>query len=290
MEIKDKKLLKTVLKIVLTALAFYIVFSKIELKEVYEVLKKSDLWILLCAFIAFNLSKITSSIRLNCYFKMIKVLLCEFDNLLLYYKGMFYNLFLPGGIGGDGYKIYLLNKNFKTSVKNLISATLLDRISGGVALVFFAGIFFLLSDFAKLSVMLDAFVISGIVILLPIFYLISKKFFKSYMPIFTKTLILGFVVQALQILCAYFIFKSLAQDAYLVEFMLLFLLSSLVAILPITIGGAGARELVFLYGLGYLKMDVTVGVAFALMFFIITALSSLFGAFLSNPFRNGRKL
>lgn len=64
----------------------------------------------------FNISKIISSIRLNRYFKDINLSLSQTYNLKLYYLGMFYNLFLPGGIGGDGYKIYIikniLNKKF----------------------------------------------------------------------------------------------------------------------------------------------------------------------------------
>jgi len=37
---------------------------------------------------------------------------------------MFYNLFLPGGIGGDGYKIYLLNKLSNKSIKSLTTVTI----------------------------------------------------------------------------------------------------------------------------------------------------------------------
>ncbi len=51
---------------------------------------------------------------------------------------MFYNLFLPGGIGGDGYKIYLLQKNYQTGTKKIFGAVLADRISGMVALVVLA--------------------------------------------------------------------------------------------------------------------------------------------------------
>lgn len=283
MERKNKKLFKTLLKAVLTATAFYIVFSKIALDVLFTIIKESDLWILFGAFVAFNLSKIVSSVRLNHYFKSIKVQLSELQNLLLYYKGMFYNLFLPGGIGGDGYKIYLLGKNFDANVKSLISASLLDRISGAVPLLFFAGIFFLFSSFVELSSALNVVSVIGTVIIVPLFYLLSRKLFSRFMPVFSITVLLGFVVQVMQVLSAWFIFKALGQDAYAIEFMLLFLVSSLVAILPITIGGAGARELVFLYGLAYLQSDVTAGVAFALLFFIITAISSLIGAFLPNP-------
>ena len=43
------------------------------------------------------------------FFKQEGVFISEKESLKLYYKGMFYNIMLPGGIGGDGYKGYYLH-------------------------------------------------------------------------------------------------------------------------------------------------------------------------------------
>jgi uncharacterized membrane protein YbhN (UPF0104 family) len=59
---------------------------------------------------------------------------------------------------------------------------------------------------------------------------------------------------------------------------MVFLLSSIVAVLPLTIGGVGARELVFVYAHEYAGIDEATAVAFSLIFFIITAAVSLVGA------------
>ena len=59
--------------------------------------------------------------------------------------------------------------------------------------------------------------------------------------------------------------------------MTLFLLSSAVAVLPFTIGGVGARELVFIFGANYLLIDKNTAVAFSILFFVITAISSFTG-------------
>ncbi len=58
-----------------------------------------DIYYLLPAFILFNLSKIVGSIRLNRYFRAVGIELSELEALRLYYIGMFYNLFLPQGLG-----------------------------------------------------------------------------------------------------------------------------------------------------------------------------------------------
>jgi uncharacterized membrane protein YbhN (UPF0104 family) len=51
--------------------------------------------------------------------------------------------------------------------------------------------------------------------------------------------------------------------------------------LPISIGGVGVREAVFIYGLGALGLPSESGVAFGVIFFLITAVSSFFGLFFS---------
>ena len=52
------------------------------------------------------------------------------------------------------------------------------------------------------------------------------------------------------------------------------------AVLPFTIGGVGARELTFILGHQYLGVDQNAAVAFSFLFFLITAVVSLYGAFL----------
>ncbi len=58
-------------------------------------------------------------------------------NLLirLYWQGMFYNQFLPGGIGGDGYKVWRLRQKTTLTIQHLAWLTLLDRLLGLVPIV-----------------------------------------------------------------------------------------------------------------------------------------------------------
>src|SRR6476646_11862338 len=58
----------------------------------------------------------------------------EWRNIKLYWMGMFYNLFLPGSISGDAYKVVLLKKRYDSSYKKTSAAVLLDRFSGLLAL------------------------------------------------------------------------------------------------------------------------------------------------------------
>lgn len=284
--ISRKGLLKLFFKIILTALAAYVVIRKIDLNETRRILLAAHFFWLLLALVFFNISKWISAVRLNLFFRMIGLDLTFKYNLILYYVGMFYNLFLPGGIGGDGYKVYLLNKKFKTSVRSLIGATLLDRINGMVALIFLAMLLMLFIDFSYTEIKWSYYLTGLLILAYPAFYFFVKLFFRKFSGYFLKTNLASLGVQISQLICAFFILWSLDIHSLYIEYQVLFLLSSIVAVLPFTIGGIGARELVFVFGANYLMIDKNTAVAFSLLFFILTALSSFSGTFLEwklNP-------
>jgi len=278
----NSKIIKRVIKVLFTSIALYVLFLKIDIKEIESILQNIEWIYLLLALLFFNLSKILSSIRLNIYFNHIGVKISEIYALKLYYIGMFYNLFLPSGVGGDGYKIYLLKQSHNIKLSTLITASLLDRVSGVTPLLFFAGILFIFSDFYNQLMWLDYLIIVEIATIFPIFYIINRVFFHRYLETFFTTITLGSTVQLLQLISAIFILYAIGIKSSILIFLTLFLISSVVAILPITIGGVGVRELTFLYGLSLVGIDVNGGVTFSLLFFLITALSSLIGLFLKE--------
>jgi uncharacterized membrane protein YbhN (UPF0104 family) len=282
-----KSQLKTALKLLLTGLALYLVFRKIDTAQLLQITKTIQWFWLIPAVLLFVGSKVFTALRLNLYFRNIGLQISEKMNFRLYLVGMFYNLFLPGGIGGDGYKIYLLNKQFKTSVKSLIQSALLDRLGGLVAIVFLLFGLFLLVD-VKLDFLegplWNGLMIAGIVLTIPAFWLIQKFFFKDFLPSFWPANAWSMAGQLAQLICAWFILQSLGVTENILAYQLVFLLSSIVAVLPLTIGGVGARELVFVYAHTYAGIDEAAAVAFSLIFFLISAAVSLVGAFVKVDF------
>ncbi|WP_186753489.1 lysylphosphatidylglycerol synthase transmembrane domain-containing protein [Echinicola salinicaeni] len=278
----NKKTIKLLLKVLLTGVAIYLVIRKIDTQATWQVLKDINLGLLLLAILFFALSKAISSFRLNFYFRDLEVRLSEKANLQLYWKGMFYNLFLPGGIGGDGYKVYLLNKYFKGPVKKLLAAVLLDRVSGLAALVFLLlGIWFFLEKSAIDLPIWELNLLAGVALVLTplVFGIVYWWWFKSFRSSMLKTSFYSLLVQSAQLVSAYFILMALGIHEQLLDYQFVFLLSSIVAVLPLTIGGVGARELVFIFSHSYMGIDKNAAVAFSLIFFLITALVSLLGAF-----------
>jgi glycosyltransferase 2 family protein len=282
---KLKRLLKTALKFAVTAAALYFVIRKINVADVLALYSQSNLFLILAALVAFVLSKLVSAIRLNIFFSAIGLRLSEKTNLKLYMLGMFYNLFLPGGIGGDGYKIYILQKTYQTGTKKIFGAVLADRLSGMVALVILAllGVSFLKIQGSFLFTVygLQFTIYNLAFILVPLIFLAYNFFIKYIYPYFLRINLLtfgyGFIVQLLQVLCAWLLLLALGEHEHHLAYLVIFLVSSAVAVLPISIGGVGVRELTFLYGSQLLNVDINIAVGISFLFYLITAVVSLAG-------------
>ena len=269
-----KQIAKITLKITFTFVALWVVYSKVDLTKVIEITKNSSFFYLFIALILLNISQIISSFRNLYVLNLIGVYINKFENLKLYYAGMFYNTFLPGGIGGDGYKFYYIKKNYNKNIKLILQSFLVDRGSGLAGLLFILGILFLFSKYAnKTLVYLD---VLALILLYPLLYLVIKFMFKSFLNGFLKYNIYSLIIQFFQVLSAFFIVIAIGEN-YIIEFLVLFLISSVISIIPISFGGIGLRELTFIYGLSILGINSDRGVSFSFLFLILTLISSFIG-------------
>lgn len=271
-----KKQLTTVLKLVVSALLIYFIFQKIPFATVWETVKQSSLGYLLLALLFFVVSKVLAAFRLNLYFHTIEVPLSQITNLKLALLGMFYNLFLPGGIGGDAYKGYLIQKHFEVKTKRVVAVLLLDRLSGLLLLFVYACLIALMAQedfFAQYRILFGLALVTSIVV----FALLNKKWFGYVYSVFWKSLGYSALVQLCQLVCVVFIMMALGITNSPLLYMFIFLVSSIVAVLPLTIGGIGSREVTFLYGAKWLGLDANISIGISMVFFIITALASLMG-------------
>lgn len=268
----------TALKILISAALIYFIFTKLNVTEVFETVKKANPIYLVLAFLLFILSKIIASFRLNLYFHELKIFLTQLSNLKLYLLGMFYNLFLPGGIGGDAYKGYIIRKKYELETKKVVSTLVLDRLSGLLLLFIYACALALFLENTGLDPFKTILGL-GIFLSLIIFYFLNKKFFGFVLPIFWKSIAHSALVQLAQLVCAFFILKSLGIENNSFAYLLIFLISSIVSVIPLTIGGIGSRELTFFYGAAWLGLSESTSVGVSILFFLITAVVSLFGIY-----------
>ena len=268
----------TLLKILFSFVLLYFVFTKIQFSEVWEILKGSNFGYLFVAFLFFVLSKVFSSFRLNLYIHQIKIFLTQLSNIKLYLLGMFYNLFLPGGIGGDAYKWYVLKKKYEVKTRSVVSILILDRLNGLLLIFVISCILALFLNEKRIYYYKSLFGIA-IVLSILVFCVVNKRFFSFVYPLFWKSLGLSALVQLAQLVSVLFILKALSVEGNTIAYLFIFLISSIVSVLPLTIGGIGSREVVFYYGALWLALDENTSVSISMLFFLITAVVSLIGIF-----------
>ena len=266
--------IKLLLKLGFTCLLGYLVFQKIDFGQVKSVFLRSHPGYIIAAFTCYLCSQLVSSWRLLGFLHTIGLPVKFWFNVRLYLLGMFYNVFLPGGIGGDGYKIYLLRKKIRLPTKSIFTALLLDRVSGLWAISFLAVVLTLLLPSFPTKEWWPVAIIVGTVV----YWLIYKFFFPSYLAGFFINNGKAVLVQSLQVCTAFLILLSQDFNGDVWVYLFCFLMSSLATAIPVSIGGLGIREYAIVNAAAFFNMDQTLAVFMTLAFYIISTLSALPGA------------
>jgi len=271
------KVLKLLLKIAVTILCFWYISRKIDFTKAKDAVLRADWWWLFFSVAAFAFSKFLASFRLNIYFKNIGIYLSQKQNLKLYWLGMFYNLFLPGAISGDAYKVVLLTRKYDISYKKITAAVLLDRFSGLLALGLILSVYGVIVLDNKLY---DILLISGSLLAVIALYVAVKYFFKDFLPGFWPTFVWGVAVQIFQVVCVYCILMGLHLPLHQSEWIFIFLVAAVISVIPISLGGGlGVREVVFQKGAVYFGLDPHIAVVISVLFYFSNLLSSVWGVY-----------
>ena len=264
--------LKTLLKLVVLAVIIILIVRKIDERLLLRVLASiQPLWIL-WALLWFALSKFIAAMRFNTLLRTDGIHLATWQNVKLYWLCMYYNLLLPGGISGDGYKIKVLMDHFKRPFKRLLTLTLVDRISGMIAL---GQLGLILMHFIPFTQPYRPWIIPAFILSLMVIWQLYR--FSRVGTIWWLNTVQSIGVQGAQAMATLGLVYALGQQSHWADYLILFLASSLVAMVPMTIGGAGARELTFLYGSKFLAIDAEKAVAIAFLFYLVSTFISFLG-------------
>lgn len=268
---KKKNVYLLILKLLVSACIVFFVLKKINVSKTILYLSEASFGWLAVAIFSFVVSKIISAYRLNQFYKVKELLLSDKLNVKLYLLAMYYSLFIPG-IGGDGFKVYWLNKNYKFQFKHSVWISLLDRASGLVALLSLMVCFFVLSKFELPNKAITLFVIPVVYLS---FYLTLKLFFKSYVKVFGLTSLQSLVVQILQVACTWCILLALGVNNSVNEYIFIFLVSCLAFVIPVF----GVREAAFVLGAKWFGLDSELTAAVSVLFYGCLAFTSLCGMY-----------
>ena len=282
-----KNKLLGIFQIIVTVFFIYYTLSKIGLNKILEVIKSADLLFILFASIVYFLSQIISSERLWFILKENNLIISSKENIKLYMIGIFYNFFIPGGVGGDAYKGVLMNKKFQWSLKKIYKLLILDRLIGfGVILcliIVFSGFILDLEFISEFN-----FVLAPLYALL--FFVgrvLVQKIFNNEI-VYTKAFFISHIIQILQFGSIILILLSLGVTNDYFTFLYIFLISSVLSIF--SFGGIGIREYVFFTLASNTAVGPDIATSVGLIFTFSALLSSVPGLFFLIKIKSKKKL
>lgn len=278
-----KKTVITLLKIIFAIGALYIVYIKSDITQVIDKVKNSDVSLIIASSVILSMAQILSALRMRFYFKAAEIDVSKYFSIALYWVGMFFNTILPGGIGGDGYKILLMSK--LEALPKLVSLRLAlsNRASGLFLLLLFTFMLAFMSHYILSLPYSRPLLWIGLAGLIPSYFISIKFLLHETVKTALCAAKYSFIIQGCCLISAAILFAGMGlpfdDHQMVVNYLLLFMISSVASILPVSIGGAGLREVTFLYGAGYMGLNTELGIAFSLVYFAINTLLSVFGLY-----------
>ena len=282
-----KNKLLAIFQISITVFFIYYTLSKIGLYKVFEVVKSADLLLILCASFVYFLSQIISSQRLWFILNENNLIISSIENIKLYMIGIFYNFFIPGGVGGDAYKGVLMNKKFQWGLNKIYKLLVLDRLIG------FGVIICLILVFSGFILDFE-FILEFSAILAPLYALLFfigkvlvQKIFDNKI-VYTKAFFISHLIQILQFGSIILILISLGVKENYFTFLYIFLISSVLSIF--SFGGIGIREYVFFTLAINTPVGQDIATSVGLIFTFSALISSIPGLFFLMKMKSKKKL
>lgn len=265
---KAWNIIKPILKLVFTVLALWVAYRSIDFSALQKIWREANGWYFIPAVITFFCCQVVTSIRLLQFLRNIGLPISMRSNFRLFLLGLFYNLFLPGGIGGDGYKIVALKQRYAfTTHKAVFSAVFFDRLSGLWAMALLVAIFSFSLNAVRVY---SGWVIAVFILGTGIYYFVLRNYFRKLSGPFFKTHLLAIAAQLLQLITVAFILTALGCTTSYWPYFAIFILSSVASLFPFSIGGLGAREVAIVWGANTFGLNPDLAVSITLSYYVIT--------------------
>ena len=285
------KALLFALKFLVSGGLLWLLFKNVGSARVAELLGNIPPLSILAASIIYLVAQLVSSFRwrllLDDRFKIARL-------YSLYLVGSFFNIFLPGIVGGDAVKIYYLYKGTGKGTQALASV-FMDRYTGFVALVslgllaYPVGFRHFGGSWLQWLLPIIAVVFISASALIFVMRLGSHRFkklskfydyFHQYLgrrEIFFKALGLSVIVQGLGMLAVYILSRGFGLDVPFLAYVVFIPIITTASSVPLSISGLGVREAAFVLLLSSMGVSQEAAMALSFSWFISMAAASLVG-------------
>ncbi len=245
------------------------------------------------ATLLYCIAQIVSSLRWHWICQSLTIKASFFQLLKLYFLGMYFNLFLPTGVGGDVVKSLQLAKQSQQPLSAAYSIVF-DRISGLIALVWLALAAAWLVE-TQIAWLRPGLLTAGLASLAGVLLLPAVlKFFAGWFPVLVPylhpintlyqnnyrclgLLLLAVIIQAIGIGIVYLLGISLHINLPIEYFAISWGLINVATLLPVSINGIGVRETGFVLLFGQFGVSSELAFSLGLLTFLVALCASLLG-------------
>ena len=267
-----KKKILSLFQVIISLYFIYLTISNIDWINFINIIQNTNYSIVLAPVFYF-LSQVISSERLRYILINNNFKISFKENGLLYLIGMFYNFFIPGGIGGEFYKSYLMKKSFGWNLKSLAKILIQDRAIG-------LGVLFILLIVLENNIFLELTITSKVVlilILIAVGYKINQIIFGK-VKVFKNAFLISLLSQFLQISSILVILLSLGIPENYFGILFVFITTSIFSIF--SVGGIGVREYIFIVASQTIDISQDMGATIGILFTISASICCLPGFFI----------
>ncbi len=273
--------LHKILKATVTVVFLIFLFTSVDISVLGDMDIYIGIEILLGVLITFT-SIFFMSVRWN----ILCSKFCGKTNVFLLYKyyliGAFYNIFLPGAIGGDVVRTKKMMNSYGVKLKKATSLTVVERFSGVYVLflvLVVGGVFFETPEGLNLTFLKEyrliilLFTISLIPLLVSF---LNKKITISYTTVL-PIIVLSFIGQMGDVSIAWLLSSYFDLDIEFYNFLIIMPLVYFAIVLPISLGGIGVREGVFVGMLSLYGVATSTAVIISFLMYFIKVLVGAVG-------------
>lgn len=287
---------KTWLKILisLALLSFFLVNSGIN--KTLEELSSANLWYVPLGIGMYLLSQFISAYRWQVLAKPLGFNLSLREFFDYYLIGMFFSLFLPGSIGGDVLRMYYLARRCNRKKREALLTVLAERGVGLVAVLMMTGAICLTPVVAPIPsairytmIGMAACALLGYILVrvVPVQALTQKfpklgilaqaEVYWKDTPLLLNSVGISVLIQLVMIAIQVMITMALGIKIPLLYLVAVYGIVGLISVIPISFNGIGVREGAYTSLFALAGIPAHTGLAFALYWFLISALTSLVG-------------
>jgi len=291
-------------RFLVTAAILFALFKFIPYEKLVSVYRNSKSGYLVLGFFIFFLCLVIGIFRWRFLLSSLGVNISVREAVYSYFCGLFLNLFCPSFIAGDVFRGFCISYRHGDAGK-VASSVLMDRFSGAIALTlvalfaFIAGRGIVPSKGVAISLVILCAIVgfSSLVIFSKSFFrflvrvfkrkprleekLISFHdklyFFRNNPQVFAKSFLFSLPIQLLMPIGFFIISRAFDVNLGAIYFFIVIPIVTAIAIIPITIAGAGTREASAVYFFSLVGIEKSIGLGISLLNLIFLISMSIIG-------------